>query len=174
MEIKKQKHLLLSLVIILAILNLGTIGYLLYQKGSSTHAENLEAPPPQSTRGMPRGEGPNMADSLKNRFDFDEEQMQQMKVLWEEHRGTMRTLTDSIRQLRTKQVELIASYEENQKQIYDYAHEIGSLYSQIHIHTIKHFQGIKDLAKTPQQVKAVNEFFSDASMHKRRGKRRYR
>ncbi len=169
MEIYRQKQLLLALVIILAILNLGMIGYLLYDKVSpSTKIEEVTAPQP--TTDSLRSERPYRADRLQNRFGFDDEQMQQMEELRVQHHAIMRRLTDSIRQLRTRQTELVANHEENQEQVYEYAHEIGTLYSQIHIHTMDHFQKIKDLANSPQQVEAVNEFLRSAAMHKNRSK----
>ncbi|GAB2550274.1 periplasmic heavy metal sensor [Spirosoma aerophilum] len=148
-----ERTKLLTLATIgLLLLNLLTIGYLVFKPG--------QLGPPDHPPGRPGAEEP--ATVIIRRLHFDENQQARYMALVHQHQADVRVLRDQSTQLFWDFYGLLKADRPNLTQINDLSHQIGINQQQLAQLNLAHFGQIKALCR-PDQKADFTELVADLS-----------
>ncbi len=165
MDIKKQKKLLVWVVVILVILNLGAISLFVIQTYSKPVKDTEEYTSRKINRPF-RPDGPGRM--FTDRVSFNDAQREKLRESFVGHRQAMQIYKDSIRLLRSQLMQELASEDPDSKKLDEISAGIGQYYSRLNKETSRHFMEMKSIAD-PQQLEELNEFFLDIAKRKHPG-----
>lgn len=138
-----ERTKLLTLVVIgLFLLNLFTLGFVLFKPTSASLMVNQQGPP--------EGEGP--ARLIMQRLHFDERQKQQYQTLIDEHQKQTRLLNEKTARLYRDYYGLLATTPPDSVQAKALSQQIADNQRAIAELNFAHFQGLKALCRPDQQV----------------------
>jgi len=154
MDIFKQRRYLLFLVVLLVVLNLGTITLLWIGRPP--------APDSRERQVLPHQQDARLKDLLKRELKFNDEQIARYFQLRENHRQQFEKLNEEIRQLKQQMFDAVFS-REPQPEISDSLLQL-SLQKQAQLDrlTYQHFLDLKKLCNPDQQDQLkmlIGEFF---------------
>ncbi|HEX8516106.1 MAG TPA: periplasmic heavy metal sensor [Bacteroidia bacterium] len=140
-----RTRLLTLAIVVLVLLNLGTLGTIFYQ-GMIHH----KLPPP--------GEGPKMI--IIERLQFDEVQQKQYEVLIDDHRKQTRELHEDSRKLHKELYSLLSEEPADHSKKDSFILRIAGNQKALDNLNFDHFQQIRELCK-PEQIPAFNDLAED-------------
>jgi Spy/CpxP family protein refolding chaperone len=143
-----RTKLLTIVIVALLLLNLGTLGVLLFQKPGG----HGKMPPP--------GEGPKMI--IIERLKFDDEQQKQYEVLIDDHRKRTRELHDASHKLHKELYSLLSSETADRAKADSIILMIADNQKDLDNLNFDHFQQIRMICK-PEQIRSFNELAEDLS-----------
>lgn len=140
----KRENFYSIVIILLLLLNIGTLGYLWMDRGNGGFAE-----PPRSPDHI-----------IINELKLDEEQQELFHTFKRRHRGSTDSVQHSIRKLQKELFGLVEQDEMNVPLRDSLLHEIEKCESAKHLITIEHFHEIRSILR-PEQKELFNEFMDE-------------
>lgn len=145
------------IIILLLLLNIGTLGYLLLNKNGSP--KDMKHRPPKM-----RNEGGHKLNSIDrviiDKLDLDEEQQQKFSEYKREHRKSTDSVQRTIRDIQKELFSLVKEKEMNVQVRDSLLAIIEESESAKHLITIDHFHDLRSMMR-PEQVESFNEFMED-------------
>ena len=142
METQIKNKLLYTLIVILVVLNLGTLSFMWYMKLNPPRPETMQAPPPISG-----------ADFLNEELKFSKEQNEKIEKLREEHFQTVRKIKDEGRGLRDLFFSNLSKPDIDSAKVYEIANAIAMSEKQVELATFYHMRKIREVCDTNQKKK---------------------
>lgn len=162
MDISTQKKFLTWMVIILVIVNIGVIGWLVYNNYQMRNSFPNNTFRSQNDTNQRANFRQNPGHYLGQEFNFNTAQQETLQSLSSEHRLKMSPLRDSIQVCRRAMIEEITNDQPDKDFMTTCATKIGKYHTQMNQRTINHFMEIKQLA-TPEQKQDINRFLERAA-----------
>jgi periplasmic protein CpxP/Spy len=143
MDIFKQKRYLIFVIVLLIIMNFGTL-FMLWI-GRPSH------PPANGRLVSPEHEKVRLEQLLKVELGFDESQIEQYLKMRQEHRRQAQQLNDEIRQLKKAMFDEVLQ-DNSQQELSDSLLTLAQeKQAKLEQHTFQHFLDLKKLCKPEQQ-----------------------
>lgn len=141
METNTKNKLLYTLIILLVVLNLGTLSFMWYTKLSPPKPDFI---PPQPRSG---------ADFLNEELKFTKEQNEKIEKLREEHFQKIKTIKDEGRGLRDLFFSNLSKAEVDSAKINEIANAISMSEKKIELTTFYHMRKIREVCDENQKKK---------------------
>jgi Spy/CpxP family protein refolding chaperone len=142
METQTKKQLLYTVIIILVILNLGTLSFMWYIRLNSTKHEIMQPLPPRSG-----------ADFLNSELKFTKEQNEKIERLRDEHFQTVKKIKDEGRELRDLFFSNLSKNDIDSSKINEIANGIAMSEKQVELATFYHMRKIREVCDETQKKK---------------------
>ena len=135
------------IIIILILLNIGTLAFLWIQKSPGMH-------PPHHGGGGP-------FEFLSNELNLSEQQREQYKQLRDEHHSEVEGLQEAGREMRHQFFDQLHGASSDSLQVEKLATDIASNQRQIELITFHHFQKVRAIC-SPEQQKKFDDVIDEA------------
>ncbi len=145
-------RLLWIAIVILALANLSTLGFLWYQHQCQEEGENCRPPRPEAS--TPHDEAPHRGaafDFIVNETKMSEQQIQQYEELRDQHQQAIRPLRNTQHQVRETLFQELNSTDDVKRGAQ--LQQLAQLHSRQDSITIKHFQQVRNILNPEQQQK---------------------
>jgi len=141
MEAQSKNKFLYIVIILLLVLNLGTLSYMWYSKLNT---------PQQFVDRMPPGNG---KEFLEEELKFSKDQREKLEQLREEHSQKIRGIKEQERKLKDSFFSNLADANLDSNKVRDNANQIGLFQKEIELATFYHVRKMRELCNDEQKKK---------------------
>jgi len=150
METNTKNKLLYTLIVLLVVLNLGTLSFMWYTKFASPKPEMNQPPLPPK----------NGADYLSNELKFSKEQNEKIDKLREEHFQKVKKIKDEARDLRELFFTNLSKSDIDSNKVNEIGNNIAISEKQVELATFYHMRKIREVCDENQK-KRFDEIIMD-------------
>lgn len=147
MDFFQKPKILTVTIIVLFLLNIGTIGFLIFHRPPRPFHDDMRQPKME----MPDLNAPDARGFLEEQLNFNDKQKEDFNKLRDEHHKAVMVIQDSIRTLKDRLFDQVSITPIDETKINSICTSIGEYQKQIELTTFYHFQKVRALCDDNQK-----------------------